>query len=438
MPPKTVQARLHDSVVSLDLTDRAHLVDQIRQAVAAIEQHSIELTYEGKSYRYLASELGIRVSTEQAISHAVGYLYPEGWWARVQRGWQLRSQDSLDLPLQVELSEEKLADVFKDLALSLRREPVPATLTIKDRQPVITPEVNGRQLALARLGEAILRELGAGGKAVRIELPVEEVPPEVTKASLEAMKIRRLIGTATTAYDPKIPRAENVALAARSLNGLILKPGETLSYNKTVGPVTPETGYKDAYVIANGELVTGVGGGICQVSSTLYGAVLRADLKVEERHQHYLTISYLPPSLDAAVWEEGGQDFRFTNSTNGHIMLQTFAANGKVTIDIYGDAPEGREIELTSEVLKSIPFTDKVVIDPSLAPGEQRIKINGLNGFQSVGYKLVYENGKLVRREQLSVDNYAPSKRVILQGPPPAEQAPAPEPNPQSAPGTGN
>jgi vancomycin resistance protein YoaR len=289
------------------------------------------------------------------------------------------------------------------------RKPVPATFRIKDRQPVITPEVNGITIVTRKV-------LAALEHADSIEVPLTEVPPEVTTASIKEMGIRKVIAEWSTQYDPSIPRGENVERAARAFNGLVIKPGELLSYNGVVGPVDAENGWKEAWVFENGQVVTGVGGGVCQVATTFYGAALRAGLEIMERHPHQLAVSYIEPSQDAAI-APGYEDLKIRNTTAGYIYVETESGGGRVTFRLYGDAPDGQEIKIESKVLGSRPFTTRYQADSSLKPGQQVVSVAGHAGLVSEAYRAVYQDGKLVKRDLLSRDSYLPTNAVILTGP---------------------
>jgi len=295
---------------------------------------------------------------------------------------------------------------------AVERLPEPAQLHIEGGQPVITPETDG----IAIDPQATLTALQALGTQPVLHLPVARTRAQVTRETLSRLQIRRLIAEWTTDYDPTIPRAENVARAARAFNGLMLKPGEILSYNAAVGPINSATGWKEAYVIVGGELVPGVGGGVCQVATTLYGAALRANLEIMERHPHQLAVTYIAPSQDAAI-AQGYEDLKLRNNTQGHVLIQSEAAGGRVSFRIFGDLPEDQQISIESRVLSTKPFPTRVVADSTLAPGQQHVKLPGNVGVVSEGYRVVYRGGKLVKRELLSRDSYLPTTEVVVSGP---------------------
>ncbi|HLN63218.1 MAG TPA: VanW family protein [Symbiobacteriaceae bacterium] len=366
----------------------------------------VTLTAGDRSWTYQLADLGLPDGRTQLAAELEAQAGQLPWWERLAL-----SHPVLTVEPPPGWLTEKLEAALLPIRAEVERQPVDATFHIEKQVPVITPETNGTQLETGRVLEA-LKGLGEGRQ---LALPVTDRAPAVTRASLEAMHITRVIAEWTTHYDPSIPRADNVERAARAFNGLILKPGEILSYNATVGPVDEANGWKEAFVIVNGELVPGVGGGVCQVATTFYGAALRANLDILERHPHQLAVAYIAPSQDAAI-AQGWEDLKIRNTSLGHLYIETEAGGGSVTFRLYGDQPKDQEVRIESQVLGSRPYPTKVLSDPSLAPGQQVVKVAGNNGLISEAYRAVYVGGKLVKRERLSQDEYLPTTQVVLRG----------------------
>ena len=300
---------------------------------------------------------------------------------------------------------------------------LPAQLLLEDESVRIDPGRPGwavdrqalagllRVVAEALLAAPALPEGAQPGLAV--ELPLRAVDPDPGPAQMAALGVRRRLALFTSDFDPRIPRAENVARATAALDGLRLAPGEELSVLHLVGPVDAEHGWQQAIVIEGNRLVPGVGGGVCQVASTLYGAALRAGLTVLERHPHALAITYLPLSQDAAI-APGAKDLRLLNSTGQHLVLRAWANGGRVSVAFYGDAPTGQRIEVLSEQLETyLPETVRRP-DPALPPGATAVEAPGAPGYRSVAWRLWYQDDQLVRRERLSLDSYPPAPRIVI------------------------
>jgi len=193
-------------------------------------------------------------------------------------------------------------------------------------------------------------------------------------------------------------------------------PGEIFSYNKIVGERTIAKGYKEAAVYSGGKVVDGIGGGICQLSSTLYNAVIYANLEITARSNHRFLTSYVTAGRDATVsW--GTIDFCFKNTRSYPIKVVSSVKNGVVTTEIYGIKEEKEyEVVIESTVTEVIPYNINYIKDASMSQGEEEIKQYGANGAKSVTYKIVKQNGIIVSRTLLSSDTYSALERIVKTG----------------------
>lgn len=227
-----------------------------------------------------------------------------------------------------------------------------------------------------------------------------------------------LISSFSTKYDASNRnRSTNLEIAARKINGKVLMPGEEFSFNKVVGKRTVEEGYKDAKIYADGGVVDGLAGGICQISSTLYNSVLLANLQITERRNHSFTTSYLPAGKDATVvW--GTTDFRFINSRSYPIKIEAKVSNGIAEFKIHGMQEEVEyEVKILPVRTQSIPFATTYEEDPTLMPGQQIVKQAGHAGCKVTTYKELRVNGAVVSKEAISNDTYNPMRKIIRVAP---------------------
>lgn len=230
--------------------------------------------------------------------------------------------------------------------------------------------------------------------------------PIAPAISLDEVKNNtRLIGTFSTNFDSEnVNRAYNICLAAKALNGTILNSGKVLSFNDTVGERTQERGFKQAKIIERGEYVEGVGGGVCQVSTTLYNCALLSGLEIVEYHPHTLAVSYVPPSRDAMV-SGRAFDLKIKNNFNFPIFIRSKCEKGSVTFFICG-RDEGLRFNFVTNILGSIPPEEECTSDPALAR-------DGREGVLSEGY-IVYEcNGEKIKK-LIRKDKYKAIKKVVL------------------------
>lgn len=229
-----------------------------------------------------------------------------------------------------------------------------------------------------------------------------------------------LIATFSTYYgDSKQNRKDNIRLASNKINGLKLYPEEEFSFNDCVGKRTSANGFKSAYVIVDGQYVEGVGGGVCQVSSTLYNCALLCNLAITCVRAHSLAVSYVAPSFDAMVSSES--DLRFVNTLSSPIIIKMHADGKYLRAEIYG--MDKFNIKRRSQTVEYIPFETEYREDASLAVGEEVIDTYGKEGLRTEGYLDFYEDGKLVKSLRIRKDTYHPQKRIVLKGAPLTDEA---------------
>ena len=275
----------------------------------------------------------------------------------------------------------------------------------------IYPEVEGVDFNLEE-AKTILQE---DKEQYEIELTITK--PKVTIAQIGSEAFPDLLGTYSTKYDGgNTDRTTNLRIACRKINDKVVLPGETFSYNKTLGERTPAAGYKNAKVYENGEVVDGIGGGICQISSTLYNSVLKANMDIVERRNHQFVTSYTPAGRDATV-VYGLTDFKFKNTRKTAVRIKASCSNGIATVSIYGIKDENEyDVSFNTKTISTIPFTVKYVDDNSLPAGTEKVKQKGANGIITETYIVKSLNGKVVSSNLLSKDTYNAMQRIILRG----------------------
>ena len=248
-------------------------------------------------------------------------------------------------------------------------------------------------------------------------IPLKITLPEKTLADLGEEAFPDELATYSTRYDPtNRNRSNNLEISAEKINGTIVMPGETFSYNQVVGERTIAEGYKEAGAYAGGRVVQDVGGGICQTSSTLYNAVLLANLEIVDRSNHQFLTSYVPAGRDATVaW--GAIDFQFKNTREYPIKIEASVENGVCTMSIYGINEETEyEVVIQPVVLSYIPYSTIYEDDPTLEEGEEVVEQSGYTGCTSETYRIIKLNGEVISKTLLSKDTYDPMTRIIRRG----------------------
>ena len=264
--------------------------------------------------------------------------------------------------------------------------------------------------------EAAQKKLDAAADGEEVSIDIIYTEPELSKETLEAYLFRDALGSFSTNVGGTDARKSNVAKAAENCNGTILMPGEQFSFNNVVGQRTIENGFAAAPSYVNGESVDEVGGGICQVSSTLYDACLYANLQIDERHCHPHPSTYIDSGFDATVsW--GGPDYRFTNNTEYPIKVAASYSGGVVSCTIYGTKLKDFKVSLSSEVVATYNFETEYEDDDTLEEGEEEVSVTGITGYKVQTYRTVYdENGEVIYSGAESVSVYDKRNKVILRG----------------------
>ena len=251
-----------------------------------------------------------------------------------------------------------------------------------------------------------------------IIIPLVKTEPKMSKTQLDEMLFRDTLATKGTSLSTSSSnRINNVALAAKAMNGLILNPGDVFSFNGTVGERTAAKGYKLAGAYVGGENVDQLGGGICQVSSTLYYCTLIADLKIVDRANHMYPVAYLPMGLDATVnW--GTIDFKFSNNSEYPVRIDAAVEGKTLTVSLVGTKTTTNYVKLDNAVISSTAPDTVYEIDETLTPGTSKVKTSGHTAYVVDAYKYIYnENDELIEKIYLGRNKYRIQNKVVLIAP---------------------
>ena len=294
-------------------------------------------------------------------------------------------------------------------------EPVAASVKVnRSGQVQVTPSKPGRRINF-KLLTARLEESMFNPKLVRIKLPVKTALPVLTGLEIKQWDLDQPLGYYTTRFNDKLPdRVHNLETASKAIHNVLVKPGQKFSFNARVGPRVSETGYREAPVVLFNKLVPGIGGGVCQVSTTLYNAVLFANLPVVQRTSHSLPSAYVPLARDATVVDEW-IDFQFENNLKTPILLAAVVNPPYLTVAILGKKEGWERVSLESVIVKTYPFEIKEIPDPELPIGERIKDLDGKNGYLTELWRTVQlPDGKILkRRENVSIYPAQPEEYKI-------------------------
>ncbi|HHT69967.1 MAG TPA: hypothetical protein GX016_00125 [Firmicutes bacterium] len=410
--------------VSIEGTDVGGLNAAEAQAVLGsqakrIDEKQLELGLVDKMVKVQAQDIGIEADLEETINVALAVGHSGSLWEQLQERYRIK-QEGYNLKLELRMDQEQLAGFLAQLAEQVNEPAQDAYFVLgSGNEPVAVPEQIGRSLEIAGAKEQIVAAVKAGEGTLR--LPVQQVIPR-TVAELRRRGINDVIGIFSTRFNAAATdRSYNLKLGADALNGYLIEPGEVFSFNAVVGPREAEQGYREAPIIINDELVPGVGGGICQVSSTLYNAVLLSGLKPVERRNHSLPSAYIGLGRDATV-SYGGIDFKFKNTRPEPVMICSRVSGNQLFMAILGTA-RGEQVYIQTTVEQEIPFPIVYEEDPNLPPGTDTIEEEGKPGYKVSVTRTIRRNGNIVLHEVLSRDTYQPQPEIHQVGPPAEEQA---------------
>ncbi|HET7099497.1 MAG TPA: VanW family protein [Patescibacteria group bacterium] len=323
--------------------------------------------------------------------------------------------------------EENIADETDKIANKVNRNPQNPKFTFSGgRVSEFLPALDGIKVENEKLKNQIIEALRkfetTNEKIVTVEAPIVKTATDITTDKVNDLGIKELIGRGTSTYFHSIPgRVHNVSLATSRINGTLVKPGETFSFNDTLGDVSQFTGYKQAYIISGGKTILGDGGGVCQVSTTLFRSLLNAGLPITERAAHAYRVGYYeqnsPPGIDATVYGPS-PDLKFTNDTGNYILIEAIAdpKHYSLIFELYGTS-DGRKSTISKPVISNVSPALPTVYqdDPSLLNGTlKQVDLSAAGARVTFNYS-VERNGENIYKKTF-VSNYRPWAAVYLRG----------------------
>jgi len=365
-----------------------------------------------KSTSLSLSECGVVIDVDDSLRRLANNRY-SGWQDIVAH--ILTRATPRDYPVVISYNREDLEQVIRELESQFDIPAKDARIVWRDDSLEYIPHENGRKLDV----EATLRRLErflAAGKLGPVPVAFKTIHPRIKLNDVKA--VRDTLSVYVTTFDPsQVARTNNLKRAAASIDGTILMPDQVFSLSEVLGPRSEKDGYQKAPVIANNRVIQDVGGGICQVATTLYNAVIQAGLEIVERRPHSRPISYAPPGLDATISSSSGLDMKFRNNTDFPVMISMSIDNNKLVARIFGcQAHADRKIRVET-VKKEIQPRVVVKEDPTLPPGSRVIKQAGKKGYLVRTYRVVSVNGCDIEKALLSEDYYKATEMIILVGP---------------------
>lgn len=373
----------------------------------------LRIKYEEKNWDVMDTDIDWSVDVKKLVEKAHSVGRTGNFFEQLQERFYAYNQGK-NISLVNSYSQSKLKNIIVDISESLYSVPKNASIAIIAGKRELTAEINGVKVdevtAFSMADNAINEKISS-----EIILPATVTQPDITADSLK--QVTDILGTYTTHFNPRlVDRTHNVALAAEYLDGKLLRPEEVFSFNKTIGQRTSDMGYRDAPVYIGEEIVPGIGGGICQISSTLYNAVLLANLVLVERENHIRPVTYVPIGQDATI---AGDiiDFKFKNNTEENIYIRSKINYNEVVIELLGKKPANfPTVKIIAENIQSISPQTVIKQEKTMFVGTKEVEREGETGFKVTTYRLKYQNNKLIAKEKLYDDYYPVINEIVKVG----------------------
>lgn len=405
--PETALEGVYIENISVGGMNEEEITEAVNARVEELKNCVISLNAGDQSVQTTAGELGLICTNMDVVRQAL-YAGQRGNVLdrfKVQRYLEETGPEVLELQFSVD--EQAVRSVIENQAGAMNTAAVDATLTLEDGSFVVHEGQDGYVINTDASVEKVVNYMSTdwhgGNGGVILVTDVDEAQGDTEQLVL----VHDALGSSSTDYSgSNSNRKQNVKRGAELVNGTILYPGEEFSMQEIVVPFTEENGYAPAASYEMGSVVETYGGGICQVSTTLYLAVLRAELEVTERHNHSMIVNYVKPSMDAAI-AEGYKDFKFVNNTDAPIYIMGYADGSEIGFVIYGHETRdpNRKVTYESETLTTTESTTELVADSSASYGSVTLESSGHTGYTARLWKVVTVNGEETR-EQVNSSTY--------------------------------
>lgn len=417
---KTGKDKIYDHIyiesVNVSGMKKAEAKKAVEKKVQEYQAQKITLHVGNENVEVPLGDLGFHIKdVDKLVEKSAAYGKSGSVWSRYRKIKKLEKSKK-ELKAVYALDQEKTKAVLEEKAQPLEKTAANASIKRENGTFVITDEVKGQKIDI----DASIKEIETyfskkwNKKTAEVNLVSVVDEPQITRADLEV--IQNVLGTFTTHCGSGGGRVQNIISGTAHINGSLVMPGEEYSANAAMEPYTSENGFAPAGSYENGLVVQTMGGGICQVSSTLYNALILAELEITQRQPHSMLVDYVKPSMDAAIAGDV-KDLKFKNNTQYPIYIEGYVSDGKLTFTIYGKEtrPENREIEFISETL-STQEPQKKFEASGAALGTIEKGGSPHRGNSSQLWKVVRENGVEVSREIFNKSKYSMSPRIIKVG----------------------
>lgn len=374
----------------------------LENKINRISNNPVSLYYKSNNYVIYPKNVNFSINKDELYQQAMAIGRSGGFLNRFTERWRLKNA-RIDIQPDFKVSENRIKNHIMRIAKGLDRKPQNAKYLLKDKKITFVNEVMGLKVDLDKNIKTVETAL-INGNIRKYPLEVQTKEAQITKKTFRNQGITGTVASFTTSFKTsQESRKYNIRIAAEAFNNLIIKPQAKFSFNKIIKQKQVDKNYKVAKIIKNNKFVLGDGGGVCQVSTTLYNSVLLANLKIVERAHHSVPVRYVPLGQDATV-SENISDFKFQNSSENSIMVLTHIVNDELTFYILG-TPTKRKVSLVSQLIKKESQDTNQILDNDLPKGLVKTE-KGSPFYEVKVFREIYNDNRLIKKEEISHDKY--------------------------------
>ncbi|MCL0950891.1 VanW family protein [Clostridioides difficile] len=386
---------------------------------------NVDFNYNDKSWKVKSKDLNLSTDLDKTVENAYNLNRKSAFFGNLSKTISANFGKKSNLVVAINYDKNKLKAEMEKIAKEIDVDVKDATLDISGEKVKVIPDSDGLKMDISKSMENFDNQTKKGN--YKNELVVKATPAKVKKEQLA--NIDTNLGTYSTTFKTsQINRSINIKLATDNISNVLLMPGETFSFNKHTGKRSKENGYKSAPVIMEGEMEEDYGGGVCQVSSTLYNSVLYAGLEIVNVKNHTIPSSYVPKGRDATV-ADSGIDFLFKNNLKHPVYIKNYVSGNQIVCNIYGSAEDKQNITISTKLDGVSQTTMKRVNDTTMPKGKEKVDKSGRNAYSVSTYRTFNDaNGKKIKTEKIANSYYPKKEGIILVG--------TMEPKPEEKPNT--
>jgi vancomycin resistance protein YoaR len=374
----------------------------------------INLDYNKKIYILNLSDINFKFKVEDTVNEAISIGKDNNFLTNVKTKFNLKSAKIIKLNVDTDYDESKLREYIKNLAKEINVNPVESSINVNNDDFTVSREISGIRLNEENLFKKINEKI-TNKDFNNTEIPTESLNPKYTYEKLS--NINTILGQYETKFNLKNQnRVSNIRLAINKINNVLIDSYEEFSFNNIIGMRSVEKGFKNAPIIVNGEMQLGMGGGICQVSSTVYNAALYSGLEIVQARNHSIPSGYIEKGRDATV-SYGNIDLVFKNNYKYPILIKNEVKGDKIMTTIYGNENDKKIVDIKTEIIQTIRPNMIEKKSGHLYEGKTKVESKGRDGYKVKTYRVYkHEDGSVVNEELINESYYPPKNKVIIKG----------------------